>query len=317
MMEKRVVIVVCFVLFVAVLLIGIQTEKGDLIAKLTGRATATDTGLVSLTVIDDGVNYWGSIIPPEGIFEPTNYSLSGTHVSTFSIRFSDLKIENTEEVECFVKLPDNSIKEINATGLSLDYEDYNLSYVVKASDSIVFDDDVAYIPWILKNCSLINDSGIKFNETVNSRIYVHDYSYWEDAEITRAVTCASTPGVYFNNTGKCEFAEDTMFALRMRNGNSVNESCFNNPGVSCSDSLCNGIYFPTCDAISYFAGYDADVDDPNNYATFSASFADYTTPVAYTMYTNSSGNFKLRLKQALIAKTFSVTINNLTIKFII
>ena len=75
----------------------------------------------------------------------------------------------------------------------------------------IFYNNLRYLPWILKNCSIISSGSDVYNQSVNSRIYVHNPVYWEDSEITRAVTCESTPGVYFNNTGKCEFSEDTLF----------------------------------------------------------------------------------------------------------
>jgi hypothetical protein len=191
-------------------------------------------------------------------------------------------------------------------------QDYRLNYTIKDSDSIINHAINGYIPWVLKNCSIWFEGIMVFNQSITSRIYTHHATYWADNEITRAVACQGTPGVYFNNTGKCEFSEDTLFALQMRNGNEVNETCFNNPGVACEDSYCRGIYFPTCDPIDYFGGYSADTDDPNGYTTFTSSFASYTTPIAYTYYTNSSGNFKLRIRETLSNKEFSFTLYNLT-----
>jgi hypothetical protein len=168
------------------------------------------------------------------------------------------------------------------------------------------------LPWILKNCSIKEGQSIIHTENIGRRIYVHDDVYWEDDEVTRAVACAGTPGVYFNNTAKCEFSEDTLFALQMRNGNPVNEACFNNIATGCIDDYCKGIFFPSCEELDYFGGFSADTDDPNGYTTFSVSFAGYNTPIAYSAYINTSGRFKLRLRQALTAKTFSITLYNLT-----
>jgi hypothetical protein len=257
---------------------------------------------------------WLEILAPEGVFEPHNASLAGTHINTFSISFTNLTIGSDYELACLIKLANGSLMTLNETGLSMIETDYTLNYTLGSSDSIINSPLNGYQPWILKNCSLnLNDAAV-VEESVNERIYVHSPVYWSDDEITRAVACEGTPGVYFNNTMKCEFSEDTMFALQMRNGNEVNESCFNNAGVACSDSYCNGIYFPTCDPVSYFGGYSALTDDPNGYTAFTASFASYDTAVAYSRYTNTStgGNLKVRIYQALTSKTFSLTLYNLT-----
>ncbi|MFH1641535.1 MAG: tandem-95 repeat protein [Nanoarchaeota archaeon] len=255
---------------------------------------------------------WKNITPPEGIFEPYNATLVGTHINTFSIKFENLSLEASETIACNIKLPNRSILTIDKTGTELTSVNYSLNYTVKKSDPIINSPTSGYIPWILKNCSISYNNITRYNQTKISRIYIHDSVYWTDNEITRAVACEGSAGVYFNNTGKCEFNEDTMFALQMRNGNPVNSSCFNAAGTACSDDYCKGIYFPTCDPITYFSGYGAATDDPNGYATFSASFASYSTNIAYTRYVNSNGTFKLRITQTLAAKTFTITIYNLS-----
>ncbi len=255
---------------------------------------------------------WTNITSPEGIFEPFNASVVGTHINNFSIRFTDLIIAPSSALRCDIRLPNSSILLVNETGLNLVRSNYSLNYTVKSEDSIVEDATVGYVPWILKNCSIISGGQVIFSQNKTSRIYTHNPTYWKDGEITRAVACEGTPNVYFNNTGKCEFSEDTMFALQMRNGNPVVAACFNNPNVSCDQNYCKGIYFPTCDPIDYFAGLSPNSDDPNGFTSFNVSFAGYTTEVFYTYYTNTSGSFKLRIKQALTSKTFSITIFNLT-----
>lgn len=258
---------------------------------------------------------WSELISPPGIFEPYNPSLTGTHVNNFSIRFINLSINNDDVLLCYLRLSDGGNIIFNETGLNMLNENYSINYTIQENDSIIGDSKTGYIPWILKNCSIYSQGGtLLYNETKNSRIYVHDDVYWTDDEITRAVTCAGTPGVYFNNTGKCEFSTDTMFALQMRNGNPVEESCFNNPYAGCSNDYCRGIFFPTCKATEYFSGYNASMDDPNNYAVFNVDFSGYTVPVAYTLYTNTSsdGSFKLRVTQSLTSKPYSFTIYNLS-----
>ena len=255
---------------------------------------------------------WNSIIAPEGVFEPYAV-LSGTHVSNFSIRLTNLTISSAETLSCSIKTPSSNF-DVEETGLSMTNRNYTLNYTVQAGDDIVNDAASGYLPWIVKSCKIENSSGLVAYQNTSQRIYVHDASYWEDDEVTRAVACQGTPLVYFNNTGKCNY-NDTLFALQMRNGNSVNATCFNNPGLACAAryGYCKAIFFKTCAPTDYFAGYNADTDDPNGYATFTASFAGYNTPIAYTRYTKSdTGTFKLRLTQALTSKTYSITIYNLT-----
>ncbi|MCU0642228.1 MAG: hypothetical protein MUF61_01450, partial [archaeon] len=313
-MRKRLIISIILLVISVISLAAALIMWNAAHAPVSGYATSQ--GNISLTVLESAVgeNGWSEIIPPEGVFEPYNASLSGTHVSTFSVRFVGLNLSSSNMLRCDIRKANGHILQISRTGVNARYENFSLNYTVQASDSIINDAEVGYIPWILKNCSIVNISGsVLFNETHKGRIYTHDDSYWTDDEVTRAVTCEGTPGVYFDNSASCEFSEDTLFALQMRNGNPVEVSCFNNHGVNCSNDYCKGIYFPTCDPLSYFLGYSADTDDPNGYTTFTASFAGYNTPVAYTRYTNTSGgSFKLRVTQALTSKTFSFTIYNLT-----
>ncbi|UCD20657.1 MAG: hypothetical protein JSW08_02690 [archaeon] len=280
--------------------------------EISGEASAQSISASIIVISGERAVPWDQIMPPEGVFEPYNSSLVGTRVNNFSIRFVNITIGPTEMISCFINLSNGSIMNLSETGLSLTNENYTMNYTMNSSDPITDHPTNHYLPWILKNCTFTNSSGSYNQSTNNSRIYVHSPVYWDSSEVTRAIACRGTPGTYFNNTGKCEFAEDTLFALQMRNGNPVNETCFNNPGVACSDSYCNGIFFPTCDPIDYFGGYYAGIDDPNGYATFNVSFGGYTTPIAYTRYTNTSGNFKLRLTETLASKTFTITIYNLT-----
>ncbi|GAI18014.1 unnamed protein product, partial [marine sediment metagenome] len=234
---------------------------------ITLNAWANDSsGDVNTTSVVFGVNTsitsdWDSIIPPEGIFEPYNALLSGTHVNNFSIIFTNLTIKPTEMLSCNIKVANGSIKTINETGLSLANVNYSLNYTIQQTDSIINDGNVGYVPWILKNCTLTGSSLIH-NETKVSRIYVHDDVYWDEDEITRAVACAGSPGKYFNNTAKCEYQEDTKFALQMYAGSPTNETCMNNPGVANESEYCRGIFFPTNDPLDYFGGYSALTDDP-------------------------------------------------------
>lgn len=255
---------------------------------------------------------WSNISAPEGIFEPVNASLSGTHVNFFSIFFTNLTIRSAQTLSCNVKTANGSNLEINATGVDLTETNYTLNYTVLSTDSIINDGTYGYLPWIIKNCSLVDGATTLYNESTILRIYTHNPVYWEDDEVTRAVACQNAPARYFNNTAKCEFSEDAVFALQMRNGNPVNETCFNDPGTSCADPYCNGLYFPTCDPLDYFGGYSALTDDPNNVGSFTSA-APTATEVWYSVYTNTSnGTLKIRVRKTLSGKTFTITIDNLT-----
>lgn len=274
---------------------------------ISNYCSSTETRNVTLNITIPAK--WSEIIAPQGIFEPENSSLSGTHIHTFSIKFVRLKINSSENLECIIRLSNGSLMSIYSTGMNLMNANYSLNYTLNSDDSIINDLSAGYVPWELKNCSI--DSIPSYSQDLHSRIYVHSPNYWQDGEITRAVACEGMPGVYFNNTAKCEFSKDTLFALQMRNGNPVTESCFNNQDCSASD-YCKGLFFPRCETPSYFGGFSALSDDPNGYTTFNVNFASYSTQIAYTKYTNTSGTFKLRIVQALADKTFSITIYNLT-----
>jgi hypothetical protein len=269
--------------------------------------SSTETRNVSINVTV--LTKWTEIIAPQGVFEPENASLAGTHVHTFNIEFVKLTINSSETLGCIIKLSNGSLMNLDATGMNLMNVNYSLNYTLSSNDPIISDSQAGYLPWELKNCSV--DSTPVYSEDLQKRIYVHSPSYWQDNEVTRAVACAGMPRVYFNNTAKCEFSKDTLFALQMRNGNPVSESCFNS-GQCSSNDYCNGIFFSRCKTPSYFGGLSALSDDPNGYTTFNANFASYSTQITYTKYTNTSGTFKLRVLQALAGKTFSITIYNLT-----
>jgi len=313
-MKKSAFLVLFFILFFCTLSLVCAitiSDKPDISGSaISGHATQQQLA-VSISV--GGVSKWANVLSPEGIFEPENPSLSGTHVHTFSIKFVNLEIEPQYNLSCIIKQSNGTLIRINATNLNLAGMNYSLNYTVQSADSVVNDPNSHYLPWILKNCSITLGSSTIYSQNLTNRIYVHSPNYWGDNEVTRAVACEGTAGVYFNNTAKCSFSQDTLFALQMRNGNPVEESCFNNAGYNCLNDYCKGIFFPTCDSLNYFGGYSVLSDDPNGYTVFTASFGSYNTPIAYTRYTNTStGTFKLRLNQALAGKTFSITIYNLT-----
>ena len=285
----------------------------------------TDSQLVYVTVNDGvptGDPEWSSIILPEGVFEPYNVTLTGTHANMFSIRFTNLTISYDQNLACEVKVSNESIKIINMTGINTYQTNYTLNYTMLLTDSIVNDATVGYIPWVLKSCYIENANGTNvWNESTSSwnatrvrRIYVHSPNSWAVGEITRAVACAGAPGVYFNNTAKCEYQEDTKYAIQMYSDVATEPSCLNNPGVGGDSEYCRAIFFNTNDPLEYFGGFSASVDDPNGYSTFTVSFSTYNTPIAYTQFIDSDdGTFKLRVgPQTLSNKEFSITIYNLT-----
>lgn len=289
------------------------TTKSGITVSLANASTYKIENLPGSGAGELTVDPWDQIIEPEGVFQADNASFTGTNENTFSIRFVNLSLAPSDILDCRVKRSDGSIISVNVTGVALSDANYSLNRTITIADPVVRNAQAGYIPWVLKNCSLIRNTSLAFVEQKPRRIYVHPPTFWDDSEITRAVACEGTPGVYFNNTAKCEFTEDTVFSLQMRNGNPVNAVCLNNPGAGCGDPLCNGIFFPTCDPLVFFPGFNISIDDPNGFTEFTSSFGSYNTPVDYTLYTNaSSGNFKLRIRQPLSSKTFSVTVFNLS-----
>ncbi|MCP4667892.1 MAG: hypothetical protein GY849_16195, partial [Deltaproteobacteria bacterium] len=269
--------------------------------------------------VGGGDSSWDLIVMPEGVFEPFNVSLAGTHEDTFSVRFVNLSIVSSQVLSCFIRMSNGSFRNVNETGLSLIQQNYSLNYSVSNFDSIVDHVSVGYLPWVLKNCSIGESGVLVFDESTSGwnstrvrRIYVHSGVVWDVSEITRAVACAGAPGKYFNNTAKCEYQEDTKFAIQMYADSPTEESCVNNPGVGNDSEYCRTLFFPTNDPLDYFGGMSALVDDPNGYSVFTSLFSGYSTDVGYSAFVNSSGNFKLRLVESVSGVKYSVTIYNLS-----
>ncbi|MCB9358760.1 hypothetical protein H6503_02420 [Candidatus Woesearchaeota archaeon] len=271
------------------------------------------TSLGEYTVSDEEISIgnWTRIISPQGIFEPYNSSLYGTHVNTFQIHFENLSISNADLV-CDLKISNGSVITLRNNSLNIFGSNYSMNYTMTSSDSIVNNTGAHYIPWILKNCSIVDGINIIHNETLNDRIYVHHGREWDESEVTRAVSCMSAAGQYFNNTATCTFNEDVNFALKMEAGAPVNESCYNSLDNSTNDPYCRGIFFPLYDPLDYHVGYSAAVDDPNGYAEFSVSVGGYSTDVSYTSYPDASNNMKIRFVESLTGQPFSFAIRNLT-----
>lgn len=280
------------------------------------------------TIGDLETDPWTTLHPPEGVFSPDDGgSYSGTHRDEMSILFGNLTLTPAQTLSCDIKMSNGSIRKVQETGITLSGEEYTLNYTVQETDSIIFLDGAGgYIPWVLKNCSVFESGSALFtqnttdlaNNNKSAIIYVHSPGYWLDSEVTAAVSCANNPGKYFNNTESCSFSGDTMFALQMRNGNPVEEGCYNNFNESCGESLCTGLPFQSCTPLEYHTGYSADIIDPNGLAeyteTVSGGSGSFSPEIKYTRYVNSSGNFKLRIREstALSNMAWTFTLVNLT-----
>jgi len=250
---------------------------------------------------------WKNIIIPGGVFEPDDgHYYSGTHIHTFTITFENLTLNSTDTLVCLIKTSDGSIKNINISGITLVNQTYGLNYTLSTSDSIIYKDgNGGYIPWKVEECYIVDSKGQRlYRETKNDwtkenkspLIYVHSPGYWSLSEITAAVSCANNPGKYFNNSMKCSFDGDTMFALQMRNGNPVDQYCYNLPkNESCSDTLCQGILFPYCKSYVFHPGYNFTTFDPNGFASYTETLnglsGTFTVNIDYTRYVNSNGTF--------------------------
>ena len=58
-----------------------------LISTLIIHIHAASTGTARLYIEPTMATGWQAIIPPEGVFEPENNALSGTHITSFVIKF--------------------------------------------------------------------------------------------------------------------------------------------------------------------------------------------------------------------------------------
>jgi hypothetical protein len=218
----------------------------------------------------------GRVVRPEGIFEPSNPGLPGTHLSTFTMSLANFYASPNALVECDIALPDGSTKMLSrlvpGPGPSRNVL-FGLTYTVQNADPI--DDNV---PWIIQTCRLLDapdfdaclsdtdcaigrecDTALNrcrtlADSTARKRpIFTHG-NLWTGLGAAedqyRAIKChAGFPGEYLKNAAFCDFTGDATFSLVMRRGIPVEGNCddgIDNDGngqIDCADRYCKGLSY--------------------------------------------------------------------------
>jgi hypothetical protein len=218
----------------------------------------------------------GSVVRPEGIYEPSNPGLAGTHLHTFTMTLMDTYASPDDLVRCDIRLPDGSTKVLTRTVPgpgALRGVPFDLTYTVQNADDI--DDNT---PWIIQMCRLLGspeagtcssdadcalgrlcDTGIGqcrtlLDSTARRRpIFTHG-NLWTGLGAAedqyRAIKChAGFPGEYLKNAAFCDFTGDASFSLVMRRGIPVEGDCqdgIDNDGngqTDCADRYCRGLSY--------------------------------------------------------------------------
>jgi hypothetical protein len=218
----------------------------------------------------------GLVVRPQGIFEPTNPGLVGTHLHTFDLKAAGIFATPGDLVQCNVRLPDGATKVLSRVvpgPVALRGASFDLSYAVQNSDTI--DDNV---PWIIQTCRLLGgpeaavcttdancaagrycDTGIGrcrtlMDSTARRRpIFTHG-NLWTGLGAAQdqydAIKChAGFPGEYLKNAAFCDFTGDATFSLLMRRGIPVEGDCgdsLDNDGngqIDCADRYCKGLSY--------------------------------------------------------------------------
>lgn len=224
----------------------------------------------------------GKVRRPEGVYEPFNPALPGTHLSTFEVGLYGFSSSKNYRLDCRVRLPDMSSKILTRILPDLIRDDMNpitpeitMEYTVSPTD--VIDDNQ---PWIIQACQLSStvepeagpcvtdidcppnrmcDDTLNLCRTVvdtlatKRPIFTHG-NLWSGLgsgeDQYRAVKChAGFPGVYLKNPSYCDFTGDASFSMAMRRGIPVEGDCHDgidndgNGQTDCDDRYCKGISY--------------------------------------------------------------------------
>lgn len=215
----------------------------------------------------------GIIRRPEGVYEPDNPGLPGTHLTTFGIRFLQFSAAKDYQLQCTVRALDGSTRVLSKVmAATVRNGTERLDYTMSDSDP------VGGRPWVLESCKLGSpplpttcavdadcgfakycDTTISFcryladQRTGRRPIFTHSNT-WTGLDAAQdqylAIKCfAAFPGNYFNNAARCDYTGDATFSLAMRRGVPVEGDCGNgidddgNGQVDCADRYCQGISY--------------------------------------------------------------------------
>jgi hypothetical protein len=216
----------------------------------------------------------GIVHRPQGVFEPDNPGLVGTHLTTFPIRFTQFSAPSNFRLECDIDLPDGSKKIVGKTLTSTVFNSTTtLDYTVQNSDPVELNK-----LWFLTGCRIggyvtstacasdatcapdgFCDEGAGFcrdivDSTAKRRPIFTHVNAWTGLDAQQdqylAIKCnAGFPNTYFRNAAQCDFAGDASFALAMRRGIPVEGYCHDlvdndgNGQTDCDDRYCQGLTY--------------------------------------------------------------------------
>ncbi len=207
-----------------------------------------------------GKGNWTQINYPEGVYEPEAAGLFGMHLFEFNITFENYTTYNGNIIECVIERSDNSLFSLNKTTTTIIEGVEYLNYTIKITDPIDKNK-----PWLVHNCSIFSQNETlktdnqehrdnENNKAENKRIYVHDnewYGFDNDYDDAfNAWECwLGQKGEYLNNTVKCDYDGDVVFAMNMYKDIKVEGKCSdgidnNADGYTDFDDIsCNGITY--------------------------------------------------------------------------
>ena len=241
-----------------------------------GNSDGTGIGWMDLSAVTTSwvPSKLGKVVRPEGIYEPQNPGLPGTHLSTFDITVMDFWAAAGQRLDCSMLLPDGSTRSAAlVVPATVRGGTTTLSYTVQNADNVQIDKI-----WYLNDCRIgevpgstacVNDTpclpfgycdtGLGFCRIITAEnsqrapIYTHGNT-WTGLQYNQdqydAVKCfTGFPDTYFKNAAQCDFTGDLAFSLLMRRGIPLEGNCNdtidndNNGEVDCVDRACGGISY--------------------------------------------------------------------------
>ncbi|MBU0624830.1 hypothetical protein KKF05_00640 [Patescibacteria group bacterium] len=216
----------------------------------------------------------GTILRPEGIYEPENVALRGTHLSLVQIGFVGLSAAQDFLLECDLTLADGSRRQLRKVlpetirdGVeSLEYAVTNLDAI---TENTLWTIDACRIGGYLSLINCVSDAQCAVDQFCDEiggfcrtrvrekvrkwPIFTHSNTWLGlglNEDQYNALRCqAGFAGNYFNNSANCDFPGDASFSLLMRRGVPLEGNCHDgldndgNGEIDCADRYCRGISY--------------------------------------------------------------------------
>jgi len=249
---------------------------------------------------------WLNVTYPEGVYEPYNATVPGTHLFFFNISATDFNVTSTDTVACVVNMSDGSL-----------YTFINNSMPDENDSTVIFNYSVTTAdlprinktrPWQVLNCTVADSTGkIKYFDHPYDRrfnyIYTHENQWTRfdsaDDDGYRARMCfLGVPKSYFKNHFYCDYAGDVAFAVTMSLGMTLEGYCHDsidddsNGNIDCADIYCQGITY-TCKQHAW-AGDPFAGTCTNGICSESKTIGGQSITYYYNNYTTPNGRLKVR-----------------------